>query len=107
MESGKDEFGRLFQGFGDVEGKHVQEFIHKSEIPAGYEAIEILKTPPARPASAQDMIASHSNLSVVTSPTSVTPSHPLSALSAASAQTTRRISGITSLLARITHTHNY
>ena len=38
MESGEDEFGRLFQGFGDVEGKHVLEFIHKSEIPAGYEA---------------------------------------------------------------------
>jgi hypothetical protein len=37
----------------------------------------------------------------------VTPSHPLSALSAALAQTTRRISGITSLLARITQTHNY
>jgi hypothetical protein len=71
--------------------------------------IEILKTPPACPARAQDMIASHSNLSVVTSPTSVTPSHPLSlsALSAALAHTTRRISGITSLLARITHTHNY
>jgi hypothetical protein len=69
--------------------------------------IEILKTPPARPARAQDMIASHSNLSVVTSQTSVIPSHPLSALSAALAQTTRRISGITSLLARITHTHNY
>jgi hypothetical protein len=70
--------------------------------------IEILKTPPARPARAQDMIiASHSNLSVVTSQTSVIPSHPLSALSAALAHTTRRISGINSLLARITHTHNY
>jgi hypothetical protein len=70
--------------------------------------IEILKTPPACPARAQEMIiASHSNLSVVTSPTSGTPSHPLSALSAALAHTTRRISGITSLLARITHTHNY
>jgi hypothetical protein len=33
MESGEDEIGRLFQGFGDVEGKHVLEFIHKSEIP--------------------------------------------------------------------------
>jgi hypothetical protein len=42
-------------------------------------SIEILETPLARPARAQDMIiASHSNLSVVTSSTSVTPSHPLS-----------------------------
>jgi hypothetical protein len=57
--------------------------------------IEILKTPPARPARAQDMIASHSNLPVVTSQKSVISSHPLSA---ALAQTTRQISGITDLL---------
>jgi hypothetical protein len=49
MKSGEDEFGRLFQGFGDVEGKHVLEFIHKSEIPAGYEATYARYTAAKRP----------------------------------------------------------
>jgi hypothetical protein len=49
MESGKDEFGQLFQGFGDVEGKHVLEFIHKSKIPAGFEATYACYTAAKRP----------------------------------------------------------
>jgi hypothetical protein len=91
-----------------VEGNR-EKLLYRTAILKYCDLIEILKTPPARPARTQDMIASHSNLSVVISLTSVTPSHPLSlsALSAALAHTTRRISGITSLLAQITHTHNY
>jgi hypothetical protein len=49
MESGEDEFGRLFQGFGDVEGKHVLEFINKSKIPAGFEATYARYTSAKRP----------------------------------------------------------
>jgi hypothetical protein len=51
MESGEDEFefSQRFQGFGDVEGKHVLEFIHKSEIPAGYEATYARYTAAKRP----------------------------------------------------------
>jgi hypothetical protein len=49
MESGEDEFGQLFQGFGDVEGKHVLEFIHKSEIQACNEATYARYTAAKRP----------------------------------------------------------
>jgi hypothetical protein len=49
MESGEDKFGRLFQGFGDVEGKHVLEFFHKFEIPAGFEATYARYTAAKRP----------------------------------------------------------
>ena len=49
MEAGEDEFGRLFQGFGDVEGKQVLDFIHRREIPAGFEATYARYTAAWRP----------------------------------------------------------
>ena len=33
LQAGEKEFGRLFQGFKDTEGKHVLEFVHRKDIP--------------------------------------------------------------------------
>ena len=35
LKSGVNEFARIFQGFGDVEGVDVLEWIHKQQVPKG------------------------------------------------------------------------